>query len=95
MEISHISTGNIIEKGVSNDASKAYKFLHFLPHSTPVQSQQPFEREGKNSPSSPFADNDMLSKISISEDEEKDQHDLDIDFIPQYDLDPVLAPIPN
>ena len=51
--------------------------------------------EGKNSLSSPFADNDMLSKISVLEDEEQDQHDLDIEIVPQDYLDTDLAPIPN
>ena len=37
----------------------------------------------------------MLSDISVWEDEEQDQHDLDIDIVPQYYLDPYLAPIPN
>ena len=95
MEISYIPTGKIIVKGVANHASKEYEFSHFLPYSAPVQSQQPFEREGNNSLSSPFADNDMLSKISVSEDEEQDQHDHDIDILPQYDLDPDPTPIQN
>ena len=37
----------------------------------------------------------MLSKISVSEDEEQDQHDLDIEIVPQDDLDPIPAPISN
>ena len=37
----------------------------------------------------------MLSKISVSEDEEHDQHDLDIEIIPQDDLDLDPTPIPN
>ena len=37
----------------------------------------------------------MLSKISVSEDEEQDQHDLDIDIVPQDDLDPYPSPILN
>ena len=78
MEISNISTGKIIVKGVANHTSKAYEFSHFLPYSYPVQSQHPFEREGKNSLSSPFVDNDMFSNISVSEEEEKHHHDLDI-----------------
>ena len=65
-DISNISTKNIIENGVANHASKAYAFSHFLPYSAPIQSQQPFKREGKKSLSYPFADNDMLSKISVS-----------------------------
>ena len=82
MEISYISTRKIIVKGVANHASKAYEFSHFLPYSTPTQSQQPLEREGKNYLSYPFVDNDMLSKISVSEYEEQGQHDIDIDIIP-------------
>ena len=31
VEISDISTGRIIAKGVANHASKAYEFSHFLP----------------------------------------------------------------
>ena len=63
VEILDISTGKIIAKCVTNHASKAYEFSHFLPYSALAQSQQPFEREGKNSLSSPFADNYMLSNI--------------------------------
>ena len=37
----------------------------------------------------------MLSKISVLEDEEQYQHDLDIEIVPQDDLDPNRAPIPN
>ena len=66
VEISDISTGKIIAKGVANHASKAYELSHFLPYSAPTQSQYPFEREGKNYLSSPFTDNDMLSKILVS-----------------------------
>ena len=33
MEITNISTGNIIVKGAANHASKAYEFSHFLPFS--------------------------------------------------------------
>ena len=55
VEISDISTRNIIAKGVANHASKAYEFSHFLPYSDPVHSQQPFEREGKFILPKPFA----------------------------------------
>ena len=41
MEISDISTGNIIVKGVENHAYKVYEFSHFLPYLAPIQSQQP------------------------------------------------------
>ena len=95
MAISYISTGKIIEKGVINHASRAYEFSHFLPYSAPTQSQQPFERGGINSLSSPFADNDMLSKISVSEVGEQDQHDIDIEIVPEDDPDPNPTPIPN
>ena len=37
----------------------------------------------------------MLSKISVLEDEEQDQHDLDIEIIPQDDLDQDPTPIAN
>ena len=63
VEISDISTGKLILKGVVNHASKAYELSHFLPYSALAQSQEPFERGAKNSLSSPFTDNDMLSNI--------------------------------
>ena len=37
----------------------------------------------------------MLYNISISEDEEQDRHDLDIEIVPQDDLDPDPTSIPN
>ena len=95
VEISYISTRNIIEKVVANHASKAYEFPHFLPYSAPTQSQHPFKREGKNSILCPFADNDMLFKISVSGDAEQYQHDLYIDIVPQDDLDPNPSRILN
>ena len=55
IEITDISTGNIIAKGVANHASKAYEFSHFMPFSEPVHSQLPLEREGKNISSTSFA----------------------------------------
>ena len=47
VEITDISTGNIIAKGATNHASKAYEFSHFMPFSEPMHSQQPLAREGK------------------------------------------------
>ena len=38
MEITYISTGNIIAKGATNHASKEYEFSHFMPFSEPVHS---------------------------------------------------------
>ena len=55
LEITDISTGNIIVKGDANHASKAYEFSHFMPFSEPVHSQQPLAREGKNISSTSFA----------------------------------------
>ena len=94
LEISDISTGKIIVKGVANHASKAYEFSHFLPYSDPVQPQLPFKRRGKKILSTPFV-NDVLSKVSYSQYEEQDQHDLDIEIEPQEDLYPYPFPIPN
>ena len=39
VEISDISTGKIIVKGVANHSSKTHEFSHFLPYSSPTQSQ--------------------------------------------------------
>ena len=48
MEITDISTRNIVRKGAANHASKEYEFSHFVPFLEPVHSQQPLAREGKN-----------------------------------------------
>ena len=48
VEITYISTSNIITKGVANHASKAYEFSHFMPFLEPVHSKQPLARKGKN-----------------------------------------------
>ena len=42
----------------------------------------------------PF-DDDILSHVSNSYDEEQDQHDLDIEVVPHENLDPNPSPIPN
>ena len=94
VEITNISTRNIIAKGVANISSKAYEFSHFMAYSDPAQPQLPFERGGKKILSTPFVF-DVLSNVSDSEDEEQDQHDIDIEIEHQNDLDPYLAPIPN
>ena len=39
VEITYISTRNIIVKGVVNHASKSYEFSHFMPPLEPVHSQ--------------------------------------------------------
>ena len=55
MEISYISIGKLIAKGVANHASKAYEFSHFFPYSDPLQNLQPVKREGKSIIPKPFA----------------------------------------
>ena len=41
VEITNISTRNIIEKGIANHAWKEYEFSRFLPFSEPMHSQFP------------------------------------------------------
>ena len=62
MEITYISTGNIIVKGDANHASKAYEFSHFMPFLEPMHSQRPLAREGKNIPSTSFAVSTCISE---------------------------------
>ena len=50
--------------------------------------------EGMNTLSFPF-DDDILSRVSNSKYEEQNQHDLDIEVVPQEKLDPYPTPIPN
>ena len=38
VEITDIFIGNIIVKGATNHASKAYEFVHFMPFSKPMHS---------------------------------------------------------
>ena len=64
VEITNISIGNIIVKGVANHASEAYEFSHFLPFSYLVHSQLPVEMGGKKILSTPFA---VSTSISESE----------------------------
>ena len=66
MEITYISTGNIIAKGVANHASKAYEFSHFMPPSKPVHSQQPLAREGKIIASTSFESSTSIIDPSLS-----------------------------
>src|SRR5713226_9731675 len=65
VEITYISTGNIIAKGVANHASKAYDFSHFMPPSEPVHSQQPLTREGKIIASTSFIASTSIADPSI------------------------------
>ena len=66
VEITYISTGNIIVKGVANHASKEYEFSHFMPPSEPVHSQQPLTREGKIISSTSFVASTIIADPAIS-----------------------------
>ena len=68
VEIKDISTGNIIEKGVADHASKAYSFSHIMPHSDLVQTQLPFKADkGIKTPLLPFSYTYLLSDILDSD----------------------------
>ena len=92
VEITKIASGNTMAKGIGDHASKAYAFSHFMPYSDPVQPRLLFEADkGIKTPLLPIADTNLLSNISYSDsEEEKDQHDFDIELTPQryLDLDP-------
>ena len=66
MNITYISTGNIIVKGAANHASKVYDFSHFMPFLEPVHSQQPLAREGKIISSTSFAVSTNVADPTIS-----------------------------
>ena len=87
MEITNISNGNIIAKGVSNHASKAYEFSHFMPPSEPVHSQQPLAREGKIIASTSFTASTSIADPSLSVYEIEIQGDSDIDSVPTSKLE--------
>ena len=90
MEITYISTGNIIAKGAANHASKAYAFSHFLPYSDAVHSQLPFERGGKNIIYTPFAVSTRISESKV-EDLVVSVYEIEV----HGDLDPHPIPTPN
>ena len=91
--------------GYAEDA-KAYKLMElatrkcFIEHIGQFEEDQLIdppqfeEKGGINTLPFPF-DDDFLSHVSDSDDEEQDQHDIDIEVVPQDDLDPDLAPIRN
>ena len=97
VEISNISIGNIIAKGVTNHASRAYEFSHFLPYSDPVPSQLPFEREGKIILLITFAYDNVSINVSNSKYEVEDQVEsvYGIEDEVQSDPDPDPVPTPN
>ena len=66
VDIIDISIGNIIVKGATNHASKAYEFSHFIPFLGPVHSQQPLAREGKIISSTSFVDSTSIADPIVS-----------------------------
>ena len=73
IEISYISNGNMIVKGVANHASKMYESSHFIPYLDPVESQLPFQREGKTILHQTFSYDNVSINVSYSESEAWDQ----------------------
>ena len=91
VEITNISTGDIVVKGIDDHASKEYYFPHFLPFLVPASSHLPFEvDEGINIPSLPIAVSVLNpnSYDSYSE-EESSQYDPYIKLTTKRDLDQV------
>ena len=70
VEISNISTGKLMVKGVANHACKAYEFSHFLPCSDLVPSQLPFERKAKFILPKPFSYDNVSINASYLESKE-------------------------
>ena len=97
VEISYISTGKLIAKGVANHVSKAYEFSHFLPYSDPMPSQLPFEREGKFILPRPVTYDNVSINVSHSESEAEDKVEsiYGIEDEVQSDLDPDRVHTPN
>jgi len=87
VEITDISTGSIIAKGIANHASRAYEFSHFMPPSEPVHSQQPPAREGKNIASTSFTASTSIADPSILVYDIKIQGDSDLDSVPTSKLE--------
>ena len=87
MEITDISNGNIIAKGVANHASKAYDFSNFMPFLEPVHSQQPLVGEGKIIASTSFLASTSIVDPSLSFYEIEIQGDSDLDSVPNSKLE--------
>ena len=87
VEIIDISTGNIIAKGVANNASKTYEFSHFMPFLEPVHSQQPLVREGKIISSTSIATSTSIGDPAISVYEIEIQGDSNPDPVPTSKLE--------
>ena len=97
MEISDISTRNIIVKCVANHASKAYEFSHFLQYLELVQSQLLYEIEGKTIIPKPFAYDNVSISVSDLEPKAEDpvESTYEIEDEVHNDPDPDPVPIPN
>ena len=91
--------------GYVEDA-KAYKLMElatrkcFIEHSFQLEEDHlldppQYEAQGGINTLSFPLDDDILSHVSDSNNEEQDQHDLDIEVVPHENLDPNPAPIPN
>ena len=78
VEITDISTQNIIAKGVANHTSKAYEFSHFMLFSEPVHSQ----REGKNIPYHSLAVSTSIAELVVSVHEIKIHSDSNSYLVP-------------
>ena len=64
LEITNISTGDIVAKGIADHASKAYIFSHFMPFTVATSPQLPFKSdEGINIPSLPIAGSVIFTNI--------------------------------
>ena len=97
VEISNISTGKIIAKGVANNASKEYEFSHFLPYSDRVQSQLPFERGGKTILYIYFTYDNVSISVSYSKSEVQDSNESIDEMKDEFHKDPYpnTTPTPN
>ena len=95
VEISYISTGKLVVKGVANHASKAYEFSHFLSYLDPVQYQLPFEREGKFILPKPFANDNVSINVLYSESEADDQVESFFGIEDEFQSYPVPYPVPT
>ena len=95
VEISYISIGKLIAKGVANHASKAYELSQFFPYSDLVHSQQPFEREGKFILPKTFAYDNIFINVSDLESEAEDQVELVYGIEDQVQSDPDPDPVPT
>ena len=72
MDITKISTWDLVAKVIVDHASKAYIFSHFMPYIVPTSPQLSFEAdEGIKIPSLPIADLVSIPEISDSYSEEE------------------------